>query len=58
MRFKRRRSVSSRHGIGSIKAEADMTSVEIQENVGDYDINLNHMDCRRREKVNGASRPV
>jgi hypothetical protein len=58
MRFKRRRSMSSRHVITPVKAEADMTGVEIHEDVGDYDINLNRMDCCRCENVYGTGRPV
>lgn len=58
MSFKRRRSVSSFDVIGRTEAKADVARVEVQESVADYRIDLNHVGRRRREEVDGASRPM
>jgi len=58
MSFKCRRSVGSFDVIGRTEAKADMTRVELQENVADYGIELNHVGRRRREEIDGARRSV
>ena len=58
MSFKYRWTVSSFDVIARTEAKADVARVELQENVADYGIDLNHVGRRRRDEVDGASRAM